>query len=212
MRLRGDALMLVAVRGEDTALARKAQQLALRWISHRSAIPAESRRLVLVAAALTSDEDAARLFDALAGVAKHSKDPNEREDAYRALGAFADPALMDRGLRSILSGGERGRFALAALEEALDHDATRGTALAWLAQNGDAAFASVPVEQQRKLAEWAENACTTRERVLFISVFESRLANVEGGPRSYNAALERIDQCISLRRSQQAAFTAALAR
>jgi alanyl aminopeptidase len=212
MRLRGEALMLVAVRGEDTALARKAQQLALRWVSHRSTIPAESRRLVLVAAALTADKGAAKLFDALADVAQHSKDPNEREDAYRALGAFADPGLMDRGLRPILSGGARGRFALAALEEALDHDATRATAMAWLARNGDGAFAGIPVEKQGKLPEWAQDACTSRERSLFVGVFEARLAGVEGAARPYKAAIERIDQCLALRRSQEAAFDAALAR
>ena len=59
------ALPLVAVRGQDAALARKAQQLAQRWITHRSAIPPEARRTILVAAARTSDKDAAKLFDAL---------------------------------------------------------------------------------------------------------------------------------------------------
>jgi alanyl aminopeptidase len=212
MRLRADALMLVAVRGDDTALARKAQQLAQRWLTHRSTLPSESRRLVLVAAARTSGKDAAKLFDALAAAARDSKDPNEREDAYRALGAFADPALMERGLQPILAGGPASRFALAALEEALDHDATRATALAWLAQNGDAALAGIPAEHQGYLPDWAHDGCTTRERRLFVSAFETRLANVEGAARPYQAALERIDQCIALRRSQQAAFNAALAR
>jgi alanyl aminopeptidase len=212
MRLRRDAVTLVAIRGEDTALARKAQQLAQRWVTHRSAIPPEARRLVLVAAARTSDKDAGKLFDALLDVANGSKDPNEREDAYRALGAFADTALMNRGLHAILAGGPRSRFALVALEEALDDDATRPIALTWIAANGDAAMASIPVEQQGYLPHWAQDACTSHERALFVKAFEARLANVDGAARRYKTALERIDQCIALRRSQQAAFNASLAR
>jgi alanyl aminopeptidase len=212
LRLRTNAVRLVAIRGEDTALARKAQQLAKRWVVHRSAIPPEARRLVLVAAARTSDKDAATLFDALFDIANTSKDANEREDAYRALGAFADAALMDRGLRPILAGDSRSRMALAALEEALGGDGTRAMALAWIAQNGDAAMASIPVEQQGVLPVWAKEGCTSRERALFASAFEARLANVDGAARRYEAALERIDQCIALRRAQQSAFNASFAR
>jgi alanyl aminopeptidase len=212
LRLRVHAVSLVAIRGEDAALARKAQQLAQRWVVHRSAIPPESRRLVLVAAARTSDKDAARLFEALYNVAATSKDANEREDAYRALGAFPDGALMDRGLQPLLAGDARSRFALAALEEALGRDATRPLALAWLVRNADVAMASVPREQQEYLPYWSRDACTSRERALFVDAFELRLANVEGAAVRYKAALQRIDQCLALRRAQQAPFNASLAR
>ena len=46
------------------------------------------------------------------GRRRRARTPNEREDVYRALGAFADPALMDRGLRPILAG--RRALALCA--------------------------------------------------------------------------------------------------
>lgn len=213
LRLREEAVKVAAVRGGDAALARKAQQLAQRWVVHRSAIPPEARRSVLVAAARTStDKDAAKLFDALYSIAGTSKDPNEREDAIRALGAFADPALLDRALQPIVSGDSRSRFALAALEEALDDDATRGLALAWLDRNADAVMASVPMEQLGLLPRWAHDACTSRERAQFVGMFEARLAKVDGAARRYKVALERIDQCIALRRAQQVSFNAFLAR
>ena len=212
LRLREAAAQVVAIRGEDKALARKAQQLAQRWLVHRSAIPPQARRAVLVAAARTTDKDAARLFDALHDIAATTKDANEREDVYHALGAFADPALMDRGLRVLLAGDARSRFATAALEEALRQEATRGLALAWLVRNGDAAMASIPPEHQEYIPRWAADACTSRERELFVSALEVRLANVEGAARRYQSALERIDQCIALRRAQQATFNAWLAR
>jgi cytosol alanyl aminopeptidase len=212
LRLRAQAVRVVAIRGDDAALARKAQQLAQRWVVHRSAIPPEARRLILTSAARTSGKDAAKLFDALYEVAATTKDANEREDAYRALGAFADAALMDRGLRLILANDARSRFALVALEEALDDDATRAVALAWLARNADAAMQRIPVEQHAALAFWAQDACTRRERTLFVGALESRLAKADGGARRYQAALERIDQCIALRDAQQASFNAYLAK
>ena len=79
-------------------------------------------------------------------------------------------------------------------------------------RNGDAAMASIPAEHQEVLPHWASDACTSRERALFVDAFEARLAKVEGGPRRYKSALERIDQCIALRRAQQASFNASLAR
>jgi len=119
---------------------------------------------------------------------------------------------MDRGLRLILVNDGRSQSALVALEEALDEDATRAFALAWLARNADAAMQRIPVEQHAALAYWAQDACTRRERSLFVGVLESRLAKAEGGARRYQAALERIDQCIALRDAQQASFNAYLAK
>jgi hypothetical protein len=45
-----------------------------------------------------------------------------------------------------------------------------------------------------------------------VDAFELRLANVEGAAVRYKAALQRIDQCLALRRAQQAPFNASLAR
>ena len=211
-RLRETLAPFVAVRGDDTALARKAQQLAQRWLTHRSAIPPAARRTILVAAARTSDKDAAKLFDGLYAIATRSSDPNEREDTHVALGAFRDPALLGRALSlSIGSGAAHDRYGIDILEAALEDDVTRVTALAWMNARAEALMASVPPEQQSGLVIWARDACTQRERTLFVALFESRVANVDGGARRYRQALEKIDVCLALRRGQQAAFNAYLA-
>jgi hypothetical protein len=59
---------------------------------------------------------------------------------------------MDRGLRLILANDARSRFALVALEEALDERRDAPGALAWLARNADAAMQGIPVEQHAALA------------------------------------------------------------
>jgi hypothetical protein len=73
-------------------------------------------------------------------------------------------------------------------------------------------MASIPQEVQERLPYAARDACTSRERALFVDAFEARLSNVEGGAVRYRSALQRIDQCIALRRAQQASFNASLAR
>ena len=211
IRLRETAVELVAIRGQDTALARKAQQLTQRWIAHRSAIAPEARRMILVAAARTSDAGAARLFDSLAEIASTTKDANEREDVHRALGAFAEPALLDRALAMLSAGNGQARFALAALEQALAGDATRAHALAWLASHPEA-WTGIPSEQYGYIAQWGRDACTARERAQYVAAFEAKLAGSDGGAARYRATLERIDQCLALRTAQQATFNAFLAR
>jgi len=200
------------VRGDDTALARKAQQLAQRWLVHRSAIPPSARRTILMVAARTSDKDAGKLFDALLQIATQSNDLNEREDAHFALAAFPDPALLARALSlAVASNGAHNRYAIELAREALDDSATRLTTLTWLNAHADAIFASVPPELQAGLIASSGGACTARERSLFVALFEARAQNMDGGARRYRQALEKIDLCLALRRAQQQPFNAFLA-
>jgi alanyl aminopeptidase len=210
-RLRETLPPFVAVRGDDAALARKAQQLAQRWLTHRSAIPPSARRTVLLVAARTSDKDAAKLFDALYAIATRSTDPNEREDVHAALGGFRDAALLGRALGLLLgSGAGHDRYAIDTLEEALDHPVTRPITLTWMNGNAAALFASIPPEQQSEVITWSGHVCTNRERLQFVALWEARAPGVDGGARRYRQALEKIDACIALRRIQQAPFNAFL--
>lgn len=206
--LRARAVPFVAVRGQDAALSRKAQQLVQRWLEHRSAIPPASRRMVLVAATRTAGPDAGKLFDALLEVVRTSKDPNEREDVLFALGGFEAPELQKRALGILLGAGEKGRQASVTLREALEGDRTRYGALAWLGSNAEALAATVPVEAQASWMRWADGACTHRERALFVEVFEQRSARTDSGPHRYRQSLEKIDSCLAMRRLQQAPLAA----
>ncbi|MFO1322442.1 MAG: M1 family aminopeptidase [Burkholderiales bacterium] len=211
LRLREAAVPLVADRGQDAALARKAVQLAQRWLTHRSALRPDARRIVLIGAARGAGRDASRLFDALAVVAKTSKDPNERDDALVALVSFRDPASLSRGLALLLDPQFSGIEVSWPLQRALDDAATRPVAVAWLATNIDAMAARVPREAQRYWPTAAAGACTAAERAQFVALFEARAADPEVGVRSYREALETIDGCLALRRAQQIRFNAFLA-
>ena len=212
LRLRETAVPLVADRGADAALSRKAQQLAQRWLVHRSAIAPESRRIVLVAAARGAGKDAPRLFDALERLVRSSKDTNEREDVYIALGSFRDAALLTRALDLSLAPQPDGRdLASDMLRQALEDAQTRPIALGWLAAHLPAQAANTPREKQAYWPAWAGDACTAGERKQIVALFEARAAEFEAGTRNFNETIERIDACLALRRAQQAPLNAFLA-
>jgi alanyl aminopeptidase len=208
-RLREIALPLVAERGHDAALARAAQRLAQRWLTHRKAVPPETRGIVLVTAARTADKDAPRLFDALLEIARKTSDQNERDDVLAALGAFRDPVLLERALALMADPRINPRDGTVVLRQAMAHPATRPAALAWFAGHVDL-LARAPREQQGYFATWAEGACTAGERAQFVALFETRVANFDAGQRKYRESLEKIDLCLALRAAQEASLNAFL--
>ena len=210
LRLREAALPLVAERGQDAALARAAQRLAQRWLTHRKAVPPDARRIVLVTAARTSGKDAPRLFDALMAIARSGSDQNERDDVLAALGAFPDPALLARALSLMADPQINARDGAVVLREALQHPATRSAALVWSATHVDV-LARAPREQQGYFPTWGEGACTPAERAQFVALFASRAADLDAGQRKYRESLEKIDLCLALRAAQEAPLNAFLA-
>jgi hypothetical protein len=211
IRLREGVVALVAVRGADAALGKEAQRLAKRWLTDRTAIPAEARRSVLVGAARTSGPDGAALFDGLLDVALTTKDGNERDDVLSTLGSFHDPALLDRALALALDPKVGPRDRARPLQQALSSPQTRQAALAWFARNIDAMGARFPKDFQGYWPEWAAAACTDTERAQFVEVFETRVKGLEAGPLNYRNTLERIDACIAGGRIQRAPLNAFLA-
>ncbi|MCC6193720.1 MAG: hypothetical protein IT518_04555, partial [Burkholderiales bacterium] len=152
-------------------------------------------------------KDGDALLDALRAVAAGSKDANERDDAYRALGSFREPALLARALPAALSGRE----GATLLRQALEDDVTRPQALAWMGENIDALAAAHPAEQHAMWMSWAAGACTAGERVRFVALFEARSAKAEAGPQKYREALDEIDLCLAMRYARQAPFNTFLA-
>ncbi len=211
MRLRQSMLPMVTLRGKDAALAGEAQQLARRWLADRQAMPPSVRQVVLQTAIATAGHDAPVLFDALVDVVRTSKDGNERADVYAALGFVVDPALLERALALALDGEYSPRESTRTLREALAHQATRAVALGWLERNIVALSARTPVESQGFWPTWLASACTPDERARMVALFESRVAKLEAGPRSYRESLEKIDLCIAARKIQQAPLNAFLA-
>ena len=211
LRLRETAVTLVAIQGQDAALAREARRLAQRWLADRGALPAQVRRIVLETAASTAGKDGPALFDRLLAAANATKNQNERDDIFNALGSFRDPALLRRALDLVLDPGIPAGDGIKILEPALRRPATRPVALAWLATNSDPLAARVPREQQSFVVTWADGICGSEDRARFVALFEKRAADLDAGARRYRQSLEKIDACIAMRRLQEPALNAFLA-
>lgn len=125
-----------------------------------------------------------------------------------ALGAFLQPALVERAAALALDPVIEVRLGTRALREALEDSRTRPTALLWFAQNYEALAARAPREQQGFWPYWADEVCTAEGRTQFVAMFEHRAAKLEAGPRSYRQSLEKIDLCLALQAAQEATLNA----
>ena len=210
-RLRATLVPFVADRGGDAALAREARARAARWPQDASAVPAGVRRELLHTAAHTAGRDGGALYAHLVTVARSTSVAAERRDILDALGAFRDPVLARQATALLLTGPFEAQDALRILGAQLENEATRLDALAWVDANYDALFARGAQDNFDRLPGWAERGCSAEEKARFVRAFAQRMPKVDGGPRSYASALERIELCIAYRAAQAPLLSAWLA-
>ncbi len=202
-RLRRELLPLVADRGEDVELARDARARTMRWPGDAHAVPADVRHDLLWTATHTADRDATALYRHIASVAKSMRDARVRRDTLRALGGFRAQPQQRAALTLVLDATFEPLDALQILAGALENESARVSALIWVDRNFDALAKQIAGDSTQRLPFWASAACSADERALFVTAFAERMRSVDGGPRSYANALERIDQCIAYRNAQQ---------
>jgi alanyl aminopeptidase len=209
--LRRALVPFVADRGNDAGLAGEARALALRWPKDRQAVPADVRGELLYTAAHTAGGDADALFAHYLAAVKGTTSARERRDLVRALGGFRDPVLARRAADLMLGGPFDAAEALLILEGQLENDAARPGALAWLDRNYEALLARGARDNFDALPGWASGGCSAEEKQLFVAAFAKRMQDVDGGPRSYAKALERIELCLAYRAVQEPALSRWLA-
>jgi cytosol alanyl aminopeptidase len=202
-RLRRELVPLVADRGEDVVLARDARERVMRWPEDAHAVPADIRHELLWTAARTAEHDATTLYVHIVAVAKTIGDARARRDALRALGGFRTLSQQREALRLVLEDSFEPLESLQILAGALDNESARASALTWVDRNFDALVKRVTENNLQRLPFWASAACAANERALFVAVLSERMRNVDGGPRAYAKALERIDLCVAYRAAQQ---------
>ncbi len=213
LRLRERAVTTVAVRGQDVALARKAQQLAQRWVVHRSAIPPGTRRMVLVDRRAHVRQGRGRSYSRRSSRSRAR--PRTRTSArMRTARSAPSPTRRcstgrwprcSRATRAPATRSPRSSRRSATTRRAASH--SRGLPVTAMRR-----CRACPARCRRR----SPPGPTTRARRASAPCSSRRsrraLANAEGGARRYKVALERIDQCIALRRAQQGQFNAFLAR
>jgi len=206
-RLRRQLVPFVADRGGDAKLAGEARDRAMRWPQDPEAVPPAVRGALLYTAAHTAQDDARELYNHLVAAAKAASVAAERRDLLVALGGFRDAAIARDAAALVLTGPFDPQESLLILSSQLDNDATRLSALAWVDANYDALWARGAQDSFAELPGWAGGGCSSEERSSFVAVFAQRMPKVDGGPRSYAKALERIDLCLAYRAAQEPALS-----
>lgn len=209
--LRPDLVGLVANEGEDQPLILEAQALAGKWLADRGAIVPEMAEVVLETAARHSGRD---LYDRLAGELKKTADPRQREQIVGAMGAFRDPAIVKENFNLLLTGGIDLREAFPLITEPLEDARTEAVPFQTVRADYDRLLKILPQGilsgAAARLPMVGGHFCTVERRNELEGFFKERSAKATGGPRILAQTLERVDQCIAVRKVQEPSVAAFL--
>lgn len=192
--LRPQLLNLVADLGEDAALRREAHDLALKWLDDRRALAPDLVQSALAFAGKSNDR---KLFDRLRATLESTSDRREREQLAGALGTFTDPALLGEALALVLGDEIDLRESINILIWAMFGRETIDVAYAFLKDNFDVLVKRMRSDEASGLLGLPASFCDVRHSFDMEQFFRPRAAQIEGGPRIFDNALERVTQCLS---------------
>lgn len=203
---RPDLLALAALRGGDPQLVVQAERLARGWLDgHRAGAGPEMRpgvgtvsdelvSLVLTVAARRGDR---ALQERYLAAAKAVDDRRVRSQILTAVGAFDDPALVRAALGKVLSDEFDLRESIAIVGGVLGNWKTRELAYAFVKENYDALAVRMRSDEFQLVLHLPGVFCDAGHRTDAAAFFTERVARIDGGPRSLEQALERVDLCIA---------------
>ena len=196
--IRPTVIALMGHAGNDPAVARAARTALDAALAGTTPLDATAAASVVAIAAAHGD---AALWDAMASAAKRSASPQEQYRYLYGLGAFTDPALVERGLDYVLSPNVRTQNAGAYLEQFLTNPSANQTAWTFLKVHWkdleprlSVAFADVGVVQA--LGSFCDAGARDDIQAFFTT---HKLGNAA---RNVDQAVERINNCINLKATQ----------
>jgi aminopeptidase N len=192
--LRPELLELVIDFGEDVALRKEAHDLAWKWLDDRHALDPDLVGPALFFAGKSNDR---KLFDRLRATLRSATLRREREQLASALGSFSDPPTLREGLGLVLSDELDLRESINILRSAMYSSETRDLAYVFLKESFGALVKKMRSDEAAELLMMSSFFCDERHRADAGAFFGPRAAQIEGGPRIFANALERVDQCIA---------------
>ena len=185
----------------DADVVRSARQALDRSLAGGSALDPTLASAIVNVAALHGD---AALFDALAAAAERATSPEVRYRYLYALANFTDAALTERALKMSLSPAIRNQDTAIFVAQFLGNPDVNDRAWAFVKENWTAlepkitSVYSSDVNLVSSLGSFCD-ASTRNDIAQFFAVHKLPAAS-----RTLKQTLERIDNCIELRRAQTA--------
>lgn len=198
--MRGKILLLVADDGGDEKLVAEATKLAKAWLSDRKAVDPDIIQTALFIAASRGD---AVLFDAFVAEAKKASERHDRNRILRAIGAFRNPAILEKSFALSLDPAFDARETIDILWMASGHPETTEQAFSFLKKNFDALIARLPRDYPAELSWFGAALCDDKRRDEVMAYFKDRSPKYAGGTRTLAQSLEAMHICSVRRTAQQ---------
>ncbi len=206
--LRPKIFGLVADVGENPELRREARRLADAWLADPLAIHPDMLGTVLRVAARDGD---AAFFDQLVAAGDKLEDRRARQQLFRALGAFRDPAAVRKGLDLVLSGRFDVREASMVMYFLSGDREARQTVFDWVESSYDQLAKALPEQYTVGLVFTGVGFCDAEHRREVEAFFAPRVAELTAGPNMLTRALDVVDICIARRTAQEGSVSSFLA-
>jgi aminopeptidase N len=199
---------LLAGAGEDAELAAAVRARVERWLAERTALAPDLVSTYLKVAARNGD---AALFDRLLDAASREQDARARRQLLEALGAFREPALVDRALALFGSDRFDVREAGWMLWTMSGQRASRQRLFDWTRASFDQLSARLPAQSAAAMAYTAAGFCDADHRREISEFFRPRAAALPGGEIVLGQVLGIVEVCIARRAAQEDAVSGFLA-
>jgi alanyl aminopeptidase len=116
-----------------------------------------------------------------------------------ALASFSDPALVRRALELVLDGTVRVQDQFYVFRGAFGRSSVRDAAFQIVAENVDQYLAKIPPFARGRMLPAVAHGCSDADAQRAKTLFEPKLASMEGADRGLAQALETTHRCAALR-------------
>jgi cytosol alanyl aminopeptidase len=199
--LRVRVLGALADLANDPWVIAESEKRTALWLADPTSVDADVAAIALRAGTRSAGE---KRFTELFEAAKRARSPADRIAAMRALGGFADAALLRRGLDLMVSEPLKIQDGFQVWSAALARSDARPIVLAWVRDRFAELRGKVPDFALSRLTSVVETICEARTLESASAFFGEALAGIETGERALVQALEKSELCIDLRRREAA--------
>ncbi len=203
--LRESVIRFMVMDIRDPAARKRAARLGRAEVGYPvgSTRRAVEPQLADVALAAAVQESGPEFFDHLVAQLESSDDATERTRILGALGHAEDPELARRARDLSLTPTTRVNEVARVLGPQFGNPRTRDASWIWLTANFDALSERFGQRQLGGTPWYGASFCTADEAATVLAFFEPRVAELTGGPRNLEGAVERVRLCAALSEAQR---------
>ena len=182
----------------DQQIVAEAREISSKYLANPRSVDPNLARTAMQITARNGD---AALFDKLQQISQSSTNPEIQIGALRLLAMFENPELAERALEYAVSGKVRNQDAAIQLAIALDNDKTRDLTWKFIQNHWDQVQKEFTPEMGSILVGATSAFCSESARNEVSQFFSTH--KVPDADQALKHAVERINDCVELRKLQQ---------